>query len=123
MTQTFASIPKPLKPASLSEDPRFIPTEADRKAVLSWSFDALSYTREDLIRLVLAMFDIFGITKGFNIPTDRLFNLIVAISKAYKDVPYHNFWHAVDVTQVSIYNHFFFLFFSIISEIIKIQSK
>lgn len=101
MTLSLATIPLPLKMASLADDPRFIPTEADKKAVLSWSFDALSYTREDLIRLVLAMFDIAGITKGFNIPTDRLFNLIVAISKAYRDVPYHNFWHAVDVTQVS----------------------
>ncbi|PRP78206.1 3'5'-cyclic nucleotide phosphodiesterase family protein, partial [Planoprotostelium fungivorum] len=94
------SVPKPLKAVTLANDKRFEVTAADKKAVLSWNFDALSYSSDDLVRMCLAMFDNFGLITSFNIPKDRLLNLILDIRKSYRDVPYHNFYHAVDVTQV-----------------------
>lgn len=98
--QTLKTVPIMEAPKQeLIVNDKFIPTTEDRENVKSWSFDVWKYNTDGLIRNAIAMFENFNLIQQFNIPFDRLVNLLHALSKTYRDVPYHNFWHAVDVLQ------------------------
>lgn len=65
-----------------------------------FAFDVYDYTQEELIENVAYMFDSLGLIEEFGISTTKLFSLLRKVQESYKDAnPYHNFWHAIDVTQ------------------------
>eukprot|EP00727_Mastigamoeba_balamuthi_P002427 m51a1_g12181 hypothetical protein (975) ;mRNA; r:293-4272 len=76
------------------------PTAEDKALVLGWDFDvnAIDET-EHKIRCVMSIFQDFGLFEEFHIDQSVLVNLLHELSKSYNTVPYHNFSHAVDVTQ------------------------
>jgi hypothetical protein len=89
--------PLPLK--SFAVNPDYLPTDNDREAVKSWGFDVWKYNHTGLIRCIVALFETFNLIKIFAIPIDRLIHFLKDLAGTYRDVPYHNFYHAVDVTQ------------------------
>eukprot|EP01116_Phalansterium_solitarium_P020028 TRINITY_DN5788_c0_g1_i1.p1 TRINITY_DN5788_c0_g1~~TRINITY_DN5788_c0_g1_i1.p1 ORF type:complete len:1275 (+),score=428.42 TRINITY_DN5788_c0_g1_i1:108-3932(+) len=84
-------------------NPKFVPTDDDRRQVLQYDFDVWNYTHEGLIRCVIAMFEHFDLINTFAVPYDRLINFLTELSATYREVPYHNFFHAIDVTQTVFY--------------------
>lgn len=55
-----------------------------------------------LIKIVFAAFDKFDLKYEYQITNQTLFMFITDISKSYKDVPYHNWKHAVDTMHFVI---------------------
>lgn len=64
-----------------------------------WNFDVWSYSEEELLPLCEEMFEEFQLIDRFQIPREKLRNLLTDINQNYKKNPYHNFRHAFDVTQ------------------------
>lgn len=94
------TVPVPLvKSPTLGVDSRFFPTDEERTITKTWNFQVWTYNIEGLVRCIIAIFESFGLIKEFSIPLDRLVSCILALSRSYRDVPYHNFFHAVDVFQ------------------------
>jgi len=70
--------------------------------VKRWDFDVWKYDVDSLIRMVIAMFSCLDLFEKFQLPLDRMINFMLDLCKSYRDVtdvPYHNFFHAIDVTQ------------------------
>ena len=57
----------------------------------------------DRIKLLFFEFYDFGIPQEFKISNEMLFRFIYEVMKTYHKVPYHNWIHAVDVTQYVAY--------------------
>ncbi|KAJ9458206.1 Dual 3prime [Diplonema papillatum] len=51
------------------------------------------------LALVVLFFEDRGLTEQFHIDKDALVNFLCAIAALYRNVPYHNVLHAIDVTQ------------------------
>ena len=66
-------------------------------------FDAQAWDGAGHIKVLFSIFNRFGLTKKYKITNDRLFKFITEIRDTYNKVPYHNWRHAVDVTQFVIY--------------------
>eukprot|EP00727_Mastigamoeba_balamuthi_P009031 m51a1_g4750 hypothetical protein (1508) ;mRNA; r:400532-409181 len=80
--------------------PVLSPTDADKAAILRWEFDVNGAAdTEALIRCVSAMFEDMGLFDEFKIERSTFMSFLFELSKSYNTVPYHNFNHAVDVTQ------------------------
>ena len=60
-------------------------------------------TRDDgvavLLILVQEMFSLRGLTDHFKINSETLTRFLVRLTVGYRKVPYHNVYHAIDVTQ------------------------
>ena len=70
----------------------------------SWDFDHTNLSEDQLIGLVVAMFDQLGLIHTFGISTEKLYRFVAEVSKHYhRDVIYHNFRHAFDVTHALYY--------------------
>jgi len=65
----------------------------------SFAFDVYDYPQDELMENVAFMFHNLGLLDEFNVDVQKLFNLLRKIKESYHDNPYHNFWHALDVTQ------------------------
>lgn len=66
----------------------------------SWSFDAMSYDDDELLASVGIMFEALHSMDGVEFDLERLHALVFALRSAYHARNgYHNFAHAVDVTQ------------------------
>ncbi|KAG2373235.1 hypothetical protein C9374_012338 [Naegleria lovaniensis] len=63
------------------------------------TFNAMKYTSDELIQFVVHMFESLGLIDIFQIPPTEIVNLLQVVKNSYKENPYHNFTHAVDVTQ------------------------
>eukprot|EP01105_Mastigella_eilhardi_P001676 TRINITY_DN119_c0_g2_i2.p1 TRINITY_DN119_c0_g2~~TRINITY_DN119_c0_g2_i2.p1 ORF type:complete len:1202 (-),score=363.18 TRINITY_DN119_c0_g2_i2:104-3595(-) len=80
--------------------PLLVPTEDDVLCVRSFDFDVHKFdTHEAPIRNVVAMFDSFDLFTEFRIPMPNFLCFLHELARSYNVVPYHNFYHAVDVTQ------------------------
>jgi high affinity cGMP-specific 3',5'-cyclic phosphodiesterase 9 len=56
--------------------------------------------REDLLfALLLTMFKELELIETFRIPSASLYRFLLMLSRRYRDVPFHNFYHAFNVTQ------------------------
>lgn len=74
-------------------------TDEQRDMVFTINFDAPLFDGYGHFKVLWAIFDSFGFLERFKITNERLFRFLTAISDTYKKVPYHNWRHAVDVTQ------------------------
>eukprot|EP01062_Namystynia_karyoxenos_P082096 TRINITY_DN917_c0_g6_i1.p1 TRINITY_DN917_c0_g6~~TRINITY_DN917_c0_g6_i1.p1 ORF type:complete len:1378 (+),score=480.69 TRINITY_DN917_c0_g6_i1:68-4135(+) len=73
-------------------------------AVTSPAFDIHQYkndpAKSDLcIVLVIALFEDMGFLEEFSLPRETLVQFLIVVRSKYRSVPYHNFFHAVDVCQ------------------------
>eukprot|EP01063_Lacrimia_lanifica_P042064 TRINITY_DN9994_c0_g1_i1.p1 TRINITY_DN9994_c0_g1~~TRINITY_DN9994_c0_g1_i1.p1 ORF type:complete len:1761 (+),score=514.35 TRINITY_DN9994_c0_g1_i1:629-5284(+) len=67
-------------------------------------FDVLRYIgapdgQEQLLFMVAEMFQRRGLSEAFGLKRPTLLRLLARISVGYRKVPYHNAYHAIDVTQ------------------------
>ena len=71
--------------------------------ILMIKFDASKWEGIGHIKVIFAIFDIFDLMNTFNITNEKLFKFLFEIRNTYNKVPYHNWRHAVDVTQFTTY--------------------
>ena len=71
--------------------------------VLLVQFDAPEWDGIGHIKVLFSIFDIFDLMNRFNITNEKLFRFIFEIRNTYRKVPYHNWRHAVDVTQFTTF--------------------
>ncbi|OHS94792.1 3'5'-cyclic nucleotide phosphodiesterase family protein [Tritrichomonas foetus] len=71
--------------------------------ILMVKFDAPKWDGIGHIKVIYAIFDLFDLMNAFNITNEKLFHFIYEIRNTYNKVPYHNWRHAVDVTQFTTY--------------------
>lgn len=69
--------------------------------VSSIEFDAVAFPKNEQFRILLFFFHDLGLLKEFNIQIETILRFITSISEQYHHVPFHNFNHAVDVTQMA----------------------
>eukprot|EP01065_Artemidia_motanka_P039679 TRINITY_DN4878_c0_g1_i1.p1 TRINITY_DN4878_c0_g1~~TRINITY_DN4878_c0_g1_i1.p1 ORF type:complete len:1109 (+),score=377.15 TRINITY_DN4878_c0_g1_i1:754-4080(+) len=78
-------------------------TDAEREAVKTRDFDLHKYRSEEgrvrLMALIAYMFDSSGLAGKYRVDRLKLIRFVYRISSRYRDVPYHSFYHAFDVTQ------------------------
>eukprot|EP01104_Vermistella_antarctica_P012702 TRINITY_DN3720_c0_g1_i1.p1 TRINITY_DN3720_c0_g1~~TRINITY_DN3720_c0_g1_i1.p1 ORF type:complete len:641 (-),score=163.35 TRINITY_DN3720_c0_g1_i1:105-2027(-) len=74
----------------------------------SWEFDIFRFDDQQLVPLVVAMFDHYDILEKFSVPRDTLYKFLGELRRHYIENPYHSFRHAVDVAQTvfSLLTHF-----------------
>lgn len=71
----------------------------DPTVVNSWNFDVLKYTTAELMEVCNYLFDVFHLFQEFKCPSNIMAAFLQDISGRYMNNPYHNFPHAIDVTQ------------------------
>jgi hypothetical protein len=77
---------------------------AERAAtILGGGFDAPAWDGIGHFSVRFELFDHFGLLAEFKIPSEKFFRFLEDISCTYNQVPYHNWRHAVDVTQFVSY--------------------
>ncbi|OHS99654.1 GAF domain containing protein [Tritrichomonas foetus] len=67
--------------------------------VSSQSFDVLQFPRNEQFRIIVHFFDDLNLMSEFDINIGTLLHFLNAASSEYHHVPYHNWNHAMDVTQ------------------------
>ncbi|OHS95630.1 3'5'-cyclic nucleotide phosphodiesterase family protein [Tritrichomonas foetus] len=67
------------------------------------NFDAPAWEGIGHFKVVFAQFSSFGLLKEFKIQNETFYRFLNEISQTYKKVPYHNWRHAVDVTEFISY--------------------
>lgn len=90
---------------------------ADELNFYSLTFDDFSLEPDEMVRGAVAMFLQLGLVKRFQIEKETLYRFLITVKRNYRDVPYHNWRHAFNVSQVmfailmvSIIFFFFFTF-------------
>lgn len=79
-------------------------TDEESEKLLSLDFFSPDWSASmGFFKIILFIYNRFGLLEEFNIPSQVLFNFITDISRAYNAIPYHNWKHAVDVTQYIAY--------------------
>jgi hypothetical protein len=66
-------------------------------------FDAQAWDGVGHFKVLWALFTKFDLFNLFHIKNERFYKFLDEMSLAYNDVPYHNWRHAVDVTQFVTY--------------------
>jgi len=74
-----------------------------KKTIESINFFCYDWAGVGHFRIVFFIFNKFGLMDTFSISNELLFRFIHEIRSRYNDVPYHNWAHAVDVTQYIAY--------------------
>jgi hypothetical protein len=74
--------------------------ERGKHMLLSLQFDTLSFSSNDLCHLVLQIFYELDFPRTFGLKESRLKSFILTVRDTMRDIPYHNWFHVVDVTQV-----------------------
>lgn len=67
--------------------------------IQSVNFDAPEWAEIGYIKVVWSLFNSFDLFNEFHITNEKFFRFLTEISNSYNPVPYHNWRHAVDVTQ------------------------
>ena len=71
----------------------------DPTVVNSWNFDVLKYNTQELCDVCSYLFDVFHLLDEFKCSMATMNMFLLEMSGRYNSNPYHNFPHAVDVTQ------------------------
>ena len=66
-------------------------------------FDAPAWDGNGHFQVIWAIFSTFGLFEEFQITNEKFYKFLSEISQTYNKVPYHNWRHAVDVTQFVTY--------------------
>lgn len=53
-----------------------------------------------MLKGAVAMFLQLGLVKRFGIEKETLYRFLITVKRNYRDVPYHNWRHAFNVSQV-----------------------
>eukprot|EP01135_Chromosphaera_perkinsii_P008617 Nk52_evm59s1401 gene=Nk52_evmTU59s1401 len=64
-----------------------------------WDFSTRDANPDDLLHACIGFFKYFNFIEKYKIPYDALCNFILSVRKNYRDVPYHNWFHAFSVTN------------------------
>ena len=80
-----------------------IENEALRNAVYRIGFDVKAYDDIGRFRVLFQIANAFELLETFKVPNEKWFRFLMEVSQTYKKVPYHNWYHAVDVTQFVTY--------------------
>jgi len=94
MTDPDENVLRPIRRHSVP----FIPPQ-EVETLFDWDFDTLSHTPAELHAFLFQMFCDLDLIAEFNIPVPALRLFLQRVQSLYFDNPYHNFWHAFDVTQ------------------------
>eukprot|EP00803_Ostreobium_quekettii_P008653 evm.model.scf_627.4 EVM.evm.TU.scf_627.4 scf_627:46227-55552(+) len=107
------------KAMSLSGDRQKAPkllvdmADVDLDRLNSWDFDVYDYTTEELMTSICVMFEQLELAEFKEeaskrddeskplVTMDILYQFIDKVRERYNDVPYHNFFHCVDVTHAT----------------------
>ena len=74
-------------------------TEDKMKQLAKRSFSVINYHPSEVFLNVFAMFVKSGISTKVGISPEKLLKFMVELRRHYNPVPYHNWFHALDVTQ------------------------
>ncbi|KAI5705821.1 hypothetical protein M8J75_002082 [Diaphorina citri] len=74
--------------------------EAEHLNLYSLEFNDFSLQPDETILAAVRMFEELQLTSEFNIRRLVLYKFLVTIKRNYRQVPYHNWWHAFNVTQM-----------------------
>eukprot|EP00997_Jenningsia_sp_PLL12_P004656 NODE_194_length_2211_cov_44.141073_g165_i0.p1 GENE.NODE_194_length_2211_cov_44.141073_g165_i0~~NODE_194_length_2211_cov_44.141073_g165_i0.p1 ORF type:complete len:695 (-),score=195.03 NODE_194_length_2211_cov_44.141073_g165_i0:126-2153(-) len=80
-------------------------SSADRVSVGTSEFNVFEFWPTNpnkcsqLIPLAVHIFDSHGFLESLGLPAKTLYHFVLEVSKCYRNVPYHNWLHAFDVTQ------------------------
>jgi len=90
----------PVSSASL-DWPSSVPSDANKrkKNLDSLLFDCFQFSDDELLLCLFQMFTDLGLVAHFNIPATKLQTFLLRVRKSYREVPFHNFRHAFNVTQ------------------------
>eukprot|EP01127_Copromyxa_protea_P022708 TRINITY_DN8293_c0_g1_i1.p1 TRINITY_DN8293_c0_g1~~TRINITY_DN8293_c0_g1_i1.p1 ORF type:complete len:608 (+),score=62.28 TRINITY_DN8293_c0_g1_i1:114-1937(+) len=83
----------------------------DMRTLETLDFDVLSLSNADSVRsdmyyplvLLMHMFNNLGLSETFSIPQPILERFLMTVFFRYRDVPFHNFYHAFNVTHTMYY--------------------
>ncbi|KAL0269123.1 UNVERIFIED_CONTAM: hypothetical protein PYX00_006958 [Menopon gallinae] len=73
---------------------------ADDLNLYSLTFDDFSLEPDEMVKGAAAMFLQLGLVKRFAIEKGTLYRFLITVKRNYRDVPYHNWRHAFNVSQV-----------------------
>ena len=82
---------------------KFVLPKSQLKQIWSIHFDAPAWDGIGHIRVLFNIFTRFKLLEEFNVTNEKFFRFVTEIRDTYKKVPYHNWRHAVDVTQFVTY--------------------
>lgn len=82
---------------------KFILPKATLKQFWTVNFDAPAWDGIGHIRVIFSIFYKFKLLQEFKVTNEKFFRFLTEIRDTYKKVPYHNWRHAVDVTQFTTY--------------------
>lgn len=68
-----------------------------------WDFYAPSLSRIELLHVILLIFERFELLEALEVGREEFLRFILVVEANYRDNPYHNFYHAVDVLQCCYY--------------------
>lgn len=73
----------------------------EKEALRTRAFDVLEYKDDEhkIFAFILEMFNQLGVTQEFKLSRVTLYRFVLAVSRRYRDVPFHSFYHAFNVTQ------------------------
>ena len=87
-----------------SEIPEFFKIDPSKTETLfAINFDAPRWDGVGHFRVIFYLVNSFGLMEHFKIPNEVFLHFLYEISSTYNKVPYHNWRHAVDVTQFVSY--------------------
>eukprot|EP01133_Synstelium_polycarpum_P007201 gene7201-8364_t len=85
---------------SIPTFPQTASSKDTKEGIKEWDFDVFKYPEDDLMPMLVDMFENFQLLETFKIPLEKLQRFIMAVHSLYrKNNRYHNFLHAFDVTQ------------------------
>jgi GAF domain-containing protein len=76
---------------------------APENDIFCLNFFCIDYNGVGLFKVSLTIFSSFGLLEGMKITNGQFFTFLFRMRECYKDPPYHNWLHAVDVLQYFAY--------------------
>ncbi|OHT14361.1 3'5'-cyclic nucleotide phosphodiesterase family protein [Tritrichomonas foetus] len=78
-------------------------TEEQEQKIRILNFFAIEWDEIDKFKIIFSLFTEFGLLKEFDVKNEMLFTFLYEIRHMYHSVPYHNWIHAIDVSQYVSY--------------------
>jgi len=97
----------------------YVPELKNDSSMNSTNYSCFEYHEDDLKKHVMHMFKQLDLYEKFNFRPIKLWNLLEALRSRYKKNHYHNFIHAIDVTQYV----FIFISSDKIKEMLTLEEK
>ncbi|KAH0794933.1 3'5'-cyclic nucleotide phosphodiesterase family protein [Histomonas meleagridis] len=82
---------------------KLILSDEQKSNLYSINFDICNFNGIGLVKIMFNLFDHFHLFDIYHITNEVFYHFIYNIRESYNQVPYHNWMHAVDVTQFISY--------------------